>query len=372
MRIAFALAGLHRVDRGAEIALIAVARELARTGDAVTLFGGGSARADEPYRFVHVPTVPRERFERFPKLPLVRTEDAWEEATFAYGLMRRMKAADYDVAVTCGFPFTSFAFQFMARRHTHLRTVFVTQNGDWPATADTSEYRWFDCDGLVCTNPDYYERNRARWTSALIPNGTDPTRFSPGPATRDDFALPHDRPVVLMVSACIASKRVADGIRVVAQIPDAHLIVAGDGPEREAIAALAAELLPGRFTRVTVAAERMPALYRSADAFLHMSQVEAFGNVYVEAMACGLPVVGHDSARLRWIVGDGAFLVDTDDLAKTAGAVTEALTASRSNIDARVARAAAFAWPRIAVQYRDFFSAVVEHHRVGLPTEACV
>src|SRR3546814_5508392 len=62
--------------------------------------------------------------------------------------------------------------------------IFVTQNGDWPAYASNTEYRSFSCDGLVCTNPDYLERNSVRWNCALIPNGVDLARFSPGAAER--------------------------------------------------------------------------------------------------------------------------------------------------------------------------------------------
>ena len=44
MRVLFALPGFHRIDRGAEIALISVAKELAKTGDTVTLIGSGQER----------------------------------------------------------------------------------------------------------------------------------------------------------------------------------------------------------------------------------------------------------------------------------------------------------------------------------------
>ena len=69
MRILFALPGFHAQDRGAEVALLAVARELARGGDAVTVMGGGAERPDEPYRFVHVPIVDRQKFEKAPQFP---------------------------------------------------------------------------------------------------------------------------------------------------------------------------------------------------------------------------------------------------------------------------------------------------------------
>jgi glycosyltransferase involved in cell wall biosynthesis len=360
MKIAFALPGVHKVDRGAEVAFISVARELASAGDDVTLFGSGAQRDGEPYRFVHVPTVPRERFEHFPAFPPFRSETVWEEATFALALMRRLKASDFDLTVTCGYPFANWALRHAARRSPTTHHVFVTQNGEWPAVSNNSEFRLFGCDGLVCTNPDFFENNRARWNCALIPNGMDPARFHQGAPERESFGLPTDKPVVLMVSACIETKRVEDGIRAVAQLPGVHLAVAGDGPLRERVLALAKSELPDRFTLMSVPAARMPALYRSADIFMHMSKEEAFGNVYVEALACGLPVVGHDSTRLRWIVGDGQFLVDTTDIAATSGAIKQALNAPSADVQARIARSADFAWPQIAKRYRSFFRSIID------------
>lgn len=367
MRLLFALPGFHRFDRGAEVALLAVAEHCARAGDAVTVMGSGQARPGTPYAFRHVPAVDRKRFERMPTMPLLRGDTAYEEASFAPGLALRFRPGDFDATVTCSYPFTNWVLRrpwLGGRRPAH---VFVTQNGDWPAIAGTSEYRWFGCDGLVCTNPDFLERNKNRWNCALIPNGTDLGRFVPGPQERARLGLPTDRPIVLMVSALIESKRVADGIRAVAGVPDAHLVVAGDGALRDEVEALAATLLPGRFTRLTVAPADMPALYRSADAFLHLSLLESFGNVFVEAMACGLPVIGHDTPRLRWIVGDDEPLVDTQSLPAVSRAIEAALAArgtSTSGDDAdRVAarhrRAERFGWDRVGAAYRSFLQGLV-------------
>src|SRR3954451_12967229 len=89
VRIAFALSGLHRVDRGAEVAFIAIAEELAQAGNQVTLFGSGDFRPGASYRFVHVPAVRREKFEGWPAVPAFRNEPAWEEASFAPGLLAK-------------------------------------------------------------------------------------------------------------------------------------------------------------------------------------------------------------------------------------------------------------------------------------------
>jgi glycosyltransferase involved in cell wall biosynthesis len=345
---------LHRVDRGAEIAFTAIATELAKVGHQVTLFGSGLERPGIPYKFIHVPAVAREKFEHFPKLPTLRNETAWEEATFAFGLLTKYRPANFDIVATCAYPFTHWVLR---RRSGGARpaSIFITQNGDWPAYSNKAEFRLFDCDGLVCINPDYFERNRSRYRATLIPNGVDLGKFSPGPAKRDRLGL-REGPVVLMVSALVASKNVAEGIAGVAKIPEATLVVAGDGPLRDDIQRLAAELLPGRYRQLTVPATDMPALYRSADVFMHLSTDESFGNVFVEAMASGLPVVAFDTPRTRWIVGDAAQFPVSRDADGIAAAIRASLNQQRGKSETIRHRAERFGWPEIARQYREFFS----------------
>jgi glycosyltransferase involved in cell wall biosynthesis len=121
--------------------------------------------------------------------------------------------------------------------------------------------------------------------------------------------------------------------------------------------------MPGRFTRLSLPAEQMPSLYQTADVFLHLSIEESFGNVFVEAMACGLPVVAHDSDRLRWIVGDSEFLCDTASPAEVARQVVLAKEAPASDRQARVERAAGFSWSRIGELYREFLADVVAQYK---------
>ena len=363
MRILFVLPGFHRVQRGAEVALESVATHIAATGnDEVTLLGSGQPDPERPYRFLHAPAMPRERFEKWPKVPFFRTEYMYEDLTFIPGMLARFHPSDFDVTVTCSFPYVYWGLQRPGRRRP--RHVFVTQNGDWPAHLDNAEARFFRCDGLVCTNPEYYARNRDRWRSTLVPNGVDINRFHPGPADRTRFDLPTDAPIVLMVSALVESKRVADAIRAVAKIPDIHLVVAGDGPQRDALDALAAELMPGRFLRRRLHFSEMPDLYRCADAFLHTTLLESFGNVYVEALASGLPIVAHASAVTEWILGEHASLVDTTDEPKLVAALGHALVHSADDLEMRVKMAnERYAWPVVGEAYRSFL-----HQVVGGPT----
>jgi glycosyltransferase involved in cell wall biosynthesis len=363
MRIAMVLPGLHRVTRGAEVAFEAIADQLGQRPDVeLTLFGSGHARAGQPYNFQHVPNLPRENFEQWPKFPILRTEFAYEELTFLPGLIQCYRPEQFDLTVTCSYPFLNW---FLRGRGGKQRPahVFVTQNSDYPAIANRREYRFFGCDGLVCLNQEYYQRNQDRWFSKLIPNGVDIERFSPGPVDRSRFGLPQENPIALMVSALSKSKRVVEGIRAAAEIADLHLVVCGDGPAREAVKETAIALMPGRFHLLKLSYEQMPDIYRAADVFMHMCLNEPFGMVYLESLSTGLPIVSHNQPVTEWILEDKAILVDTTDTAKVAHGIREALN-SNSVEKAESRRSLAlerFSWPKIEQQYYEFFQAAIEH-----------
>lgn len=359
LRLLVALPGLHAVNRGAEVALESVADRLARMeGFRVTLMGSGRPRAGDPYEFRHVPCTPRERFARWPRIPPFRSDYAWEEATFAWHLRRAFDPREFDATLGCSFPFTHWVLRSKGR----VPLVYVTQNGDWPARRPNAEYRFFRCDGLVCTNPEYFERHRDAWRCALIPNGVDVASHRPGPADRAALGIPPDAPVVLIVAALIESKRVVAGIEAVARVPGVRLVVAGDGPMRERVEVAGRDLLPGRFTRLTLPRERMPELYRSADVLLHMSRDEPFGNIYIEALAIGLPVVAHDTPSTRWITEDQGLLVDTADPAAVADAIAQAIRGEApGTVESRRAVATRrFSWDVVASAYAAFIREVVE------------
>ena len=241
------------------------------------------------------------------------------------------------------------------------RHVFVTQNGDHPARRTNSEYRLFGCDGLVCTNPEFYEFNKSTWRSALIPNGVDVNRFTPGPDARAEVGLPRDGKVVVMASALIPSKNVALAVQMVALLDGVTLAVAGDGPCRDEVDSLGRSLLGPRYLRTTLTTDKMPGFYRSGDVFLHLSREESFGNVYIEALACGTPVVAHDYGTTRWILGDSATLLDTSDPKATAQAIRRALDGPPPDKKAlHNAACERFSWPVITAEYAQFFRELPE------------
>ena len=360
------LPGLGRVRRGAETSFLEVAAALSRiSGLEIELFGSGK---DAPAGMTlhQINCAPRERFESWPKLPCLRSENHYEELLFTLSLISRglYQPERFDAVIACTYPYVNWMLQFAGGRR-RPKQIFVTQNGDWMCQASSREYRYFRCDGLVCINPTYFERHRDRYPSTLIPNGVDPVRFRPRLPDEPESELRRStgRPIVLMTSALIPSKNVAGGIQAVAELPDAVLVVAGDGPERASVAELAARLLPGRHHLLgSVESSRIPELYRNADVFLHMSVEEPFGIVYLEAGASGLPIVAPDVEVPRWILGDTALYADAQDPRSVSTALKRALAPDGKTTLGASARArilADWTWEIQGKKYHDFIEQII-------------
>jgi glycosyltransferase involved in cell wall biosynthesis len=196
---------------------------------------------------------------------------------------------------------------------------------------------------------------------SVIPNGVDLDRFTPDGACID-FGLA--KPIVLCVASlkCNSHKRVELAMQALARLPQASLLLCGDGPDRAYFQALGDELLgPGRFAIRTFSYERMPEVYRSVDAFTLPSIDEPFGLVYVEAMASGLPVVATDDEMRRYIVADGGILCEVtnpDTYATALAAVLSGEWGVRSRKNAE-----RFSWDVVTLRYRDVILETIQQFK---------
>jgi len=205
--------------------------------------------------------------------------------------------------------------------------------------------------------------------SVMYP-GADVDRFRPD-LPFDDVRARHgmtDRPLVVCVSRLVARKgqdvliRAMPAVR--RRVPDAGLLIVGGGPYRARLEALAAGAPRGSVAFAGQVSEAdLPRYYRAGDVFampcrtrLGGLEVEGWGNVFIEAAACGRPVVVGDSggARESLIDGSTGLLVDGADVAAVADAVGSLLEdparaeAMGATGRARVERH--FTWPRAAAQ----------------------
>lgn len=138
----------------------------------------------------------------------------------------------------------------------------------------------------------------------MISNGLDVDRFR--------TAAPESRkqPYLLTVGRLVEYKGVQHAVRALTdpQLAEFDLVVAGSGPYRDRLVAIATEA--GVADRVTFAGyvddDRLPGLYAGASVFLSLSTVEAYGMTVAESLAAGTPCVVRDVGALSdWVGRDG-------------------------------------------------------------------
>jgi glycosyltransferase involved in cell wall biosynthesis len=158
-----------------------------------------------------------------------------------------------------------------------------------------------------------------RGPQRVIPQfGVDPTLFSPPPARDPGRAF-------IIGSAnrrLVPEKGVDLLLRAAADLPGVwRLHIAGDGPALPELRRLAAEL--GIAARVhfdgPLPSDQVATYLRDLDALVLTSRTlpnwkEQFGRVLVEAMACGVPVIGSRSGEIPHVIGDAGLTVPEEDI----------------------------------------------------------
>jgi phosphatidylinositol alpha-1,6-mannosyltransferase len=172
----------------------------------------------------------------------------------------------------------------------------------------------------------------------------DTDRFYPGcggAEKRRQLGISPEAPVVVCTARMVKRKGqdtlVKAWPQVLDAVPDARLLLVGDGPYRSKVERLARRLgVEGSviFTG-SVSWEEMSAYTDAGDVFampvrsrLFGLEAEAFGIVFLEAAACGLPVVAGDSGGVREVVGPGSPLVTDGDWRQLGGFLVASLGAA--------------------------------------------
>jgi glycosyltransferase involved in cell wall biosynthesis len=214
--------------------------------------------------------------------------------------------------------------------------VMVNYRGGDAAEFFTRSFLWVRPTLLMCDQrvvPSGYLHEvfrRFGLPTEIVPNIIDLERFTP-PASKPGSRAhgPHlvvtrhleplyDTATALRAFALVRAKR-----------PDARMTVAGGGPEREMLGALAQEL--GIASRVKFAGRLdntlIADLYREADVFVNASLHDNMPISFLEALACGVPIVSTNVCGIPFLVEDRktAILVPPGDPAAMARAVLEVL-----------------------------------------------
>ena len=151
-------------------------------------------------------------------------------------------------------------------------------------------------------------RKRGFERVALWPPAVDCRLYNPerkSAAMRGRLSGNHpESPLLLTVSRLASEKNVSFLTEVLERVPEATLAIVGGGPQRDE--------LVRRFSRYKahfvgyLRGEDLAAAYASADAFVYASETETMGNVILEAMACGLPVIAANAGGVTSLVHHGS------------------------------------------------------------------
>lgn len=204
-----------------------------------------------------------------------------------------------------------------------------------------------------------------------VPNFVDLDRFVPGAPC--DFG---DAPHLVVTRNLEAIYDIATALRAFASIrgtyPNARLSIAGIGPERARLEALAAELgIEGAVALLgRIDGARMPALYASADCMLNPSRVDNMPNAILEAFASGVPVVSTDAGGIPDMAEDGrsALLVPVGDAAAMAAQALRVLSDRALAASLRrhgLQAVARYAWPVIRDRWLQLYREVAADRGAG-------
>lgn len=280
-----------------------------------------------------------------------------------------------------GFQILFFTLRVLPKIWKEKFDVVIPLNGGWQAAlvrlitwfyggkmvvSGQSGIGWDDRNNLWCF-PDRFvaiSRVAQMWAKkanpfvevGYIPNGVDLNKFKPDGSTINTKLK---KPVILCVAALTEQKRIDLVIKAVARLKTANLLIVGNGDLKSEIEFMGRKLLGNRFQLMSLPHKEMPSVYRSADLFtLASTSSEAFGIVYVEAMASGLPVVATDDPIRREIVADAGILVDPIDTEAYVSALEKALSINWGEKPRK--QAEKFSWDKIADEYEALFLSLLK------------
>jgi phosphatidylinositol alpha 1,6-mannosyltransferase len=213
-------------------------------------------------------------------------------------------------------------------------------------------YRRADCvlaptPGLV----DEMKRLRGDTHAALWSRGVDRDLFSPKRRDlgwRRSLGVPDDAIVALFLGRLVVEKGLdifVEAVRLLQERGhDVRALIVGDGPARDRLACLRNAVLTGHLQ-----GEELARAIASADLMMNPSVTEAFGNVVLEAMASGLPVISADAPSARSLIENGrtGLLCQTPTPAGYADAAERLIEAPhrrRAIGEAARAASAAYSW----------------------------
>ena len=203
----------------------------------------------------------------------------------------------------------------------------------------------------------------------VVRNGVDTDVFTPmdRSAARKALAL-NQRATLACVGNLVPEKGFLLAIECVAKLPQAQLVIVGEGPQRNELERQARAL--GAADRVvfmpSMSQAELARVYSAADVLLLCSTREGWPNVVLEALACGTPVVATDVGAVNEILTDKEFgrVIPSRDPAAMLAAV-EDLLSTTCDRQRPMGHAARFDWHSVSMAQMTLFRDILERPPAG-------
>lgn len=207
----------------------------------------------------------------------------------------------------------------------------------------------------------------------VIPNFIDLVRFRKSEKSHFKKALcPNGEKVLVHVSNFREVKRVSDTVEIFNKVLqsgiEAHLLLIGDGPDRQKVENKCRELKICGKVRFLGKQEKIEDILSIADLFLIPSGSETFGLAALEAMSCSVPVISSNIGGLPElnIHGETGYLSDLGDIEEMGSFAVSILRDDKLQkklaINARK-RAEHFELNKIVDQYEEFYKSVMKGYQ---------
>lgn len=196
----------------------------------------------------------------------------------------------------------------------------------------------------------------------MLRNGVDLDVFQPGDRGHARRMLDVSGPVLASVGHLIERKGHHLAIEALTRLPACRLLIAGDGPERGALTALADHLRVADRVRFLgeISHEQLGAIYRAADVLVLASSREGWPNVLLEAMACGTPVVAAAVEGVpEMVTASAAGSVMRERSAAAVADAVQAILADPPSREATRRHAEGFSWDATTRGQLEIFRAVI-------------
>jgi len=331
---------------------------------------------------VEAPGTPRPDAVRWPSIPFWAYPEmrlAWPDRRAAIAELRAFRPTLVQATTQLGVGLAgraaalSLGVPFVASYHTNLTAYAHHYRLGALAEPGWRFLRWFHAAALRtwCPTQAVADELASHGFTRLgvWGRGVDTARFSPSHrslAFRDALGVGRDEVLVAYVGRIAAEKDVDVALEAARRAgPPAQsgvrLVLVGEGPHEASCRARAPEgaIFTGRLEGAALAAA-----YASADLFVFPSRTDTFGNVLVEAMASGLPVVAADVPPTREVLAGAGDLFPPGD----AGALAEVLlrlagdrAARRRSAEAGLAVARRRTWTAVFdALFRDYLTLALD------------